>query len=278
MTDHAENPDNFCYRHSDRQSFIVCQRCGRTICVECQTPAAVGVHCPECTREAQRSVPRQRSRIVTAARRSSDAPLVTYSILAVTVLVFLAQFLTQGAVTGALLYWPPLTAAEPWRMLTTMLVHSQQSIFHVLFNMYGLFILGPPLERMIGRWRFAALYLMSGFAGSVAVLLLSPSTAVVGASGAVFGLLGAFFIIQRHFGGNNMQIVIVIGLNLVIGFIVPGIAWQAHVGGIIVGALVAVSFVRTRRVAQQRLQHAMLAAIAVALVATTVAAVNYNLF
>jgi len=275
VTNHAGNPDNYCYRHPDRQSYIVCQRCGRTICPDCQTPAAVGVHCPECTREARRSAPRHTSRLASALRLSSGRPVVSYGIIAVTLVVFLAQFVTQGAVTNTLLYWPPLTAAEPWRMVTTMLVHSQQSIFHVLFNMYGLFILGPPLEQMIGRWRFGVLYVLSGFAGSVAVLLLSPSTAVVGASGAIFGLLGAFFVIQRHFGGSNIQIIVVIVLNLVIGFVVPGIAWQAHVGGIAVGALVALSFVRTRRRTQQRLQYALVAGIAVTLVIASVAGVNY---
>ncbi|MDP3208672.1 MAG: rhomboid family intramembrane serine protease, partial [Rhodoglobus sp.] len=127
------------------------------------------------------------------------------------------------------------------------------------------------LERSLGRWRFLALYLISGFGGSVAVLLLAPLTAVVGASGAIFGLLGAFFVIQRKLGGNNVQLIVIIVLNLVIGF-VPGlnISWQAHVGGLVAGAAVAFVFLRTRRPNQRVAQIRGVSGIAVALVVVTV--------
>lgn len=275
MSDLPPHPDNFCYRHPDRRSFILCQRCGRTICPECQTQAPVGVHCPECTREARQSAPRTKPAIVTAIGRArrGDGPIVTYSIIGVTAVVYVLQLITGGAVTEALLYWPPLTEYQPWRMITTMFVHSGSSFLHILFNMYSLWIFGRILEHMIGRGRFIALYFLSGIAGSVAVLLIAPATAVVGASGAIFGLLGAFLVINRGLGGNSIQLVIVIGINLVIGFVVPGIAWQAHLGGLVVGAIVAFILMRTRRCDQQRRQLWLLGAVLAGLVVLTVVGV-----
>jgi membrane associated rhomboid family serine protease len=250
VSEAAPSSDNYCYRHPDRQSFVLCQRCGRTICPECQTTAAVGVHCPECVKEGRQSMPRTRP-----------------------VIVYVAELFTGGIPGGsvyqALAYYPPLTAIEPWRMITSVFVHL--SILHILFNMYSLFIFGPMMERMLGRLRFAALFLLAGFGGSVGVLLIAPNTVVAGASGAIFGLLGAFFVIQRHLGGNNAQLLIVIGLNLVIGFVVPGIAWQAHIGGLIVGALVALIFVRTRDRRRRPMQLMLLGGTLAVLVVVTVA-------
>jgi membrane associated rhomboid family serine protease len=272
MTSAADSSHNFCYRHPTRQSYILCQRCGRTVCTDCQTQAAVGVHCPECVREGRASIPRRKPAIVTAFRPNSNRPVVTYSIIAVCVLVYLLQIFVGSAVTQALIYYPPFTYAQPWRMITSMFAHSPSSILHVLFNMYSLFVFGPILERLLGRGRFFALYMISGFGGSVAVLWLAPSTAVLGASGAIFGLLGAFFVIQRKLGGNNIQLLILIGINLVIGFL-PGfnISWQAHVGGLIAGCAVAFVYTRTRRADQRVLQVLLVAGIAAALVALTIA-------
>ncbi|MHC5794529.1 rhomboid family intramembrane serine protease [Lacisediminihabitans sp. FW035] len=275
MSEGSANPDDFCYRHRDRQSFILCQRCGRTICAECQTPAAVGVHCPECMRESRQSAPRTRPAVVTSVRSLArpGTPIVTYAIMAVCVLVFVAEVLTgelvgNSPIVSALLYYPPYTTIEPWRMLTSLVVHG--SILHILFNMYSLFVLGPELERLVGRWRFGALFLLSGLGGSVAVLLSSPNSAVIGASGAIFGLFGAYFVIARHLGGNSRQLIIVIVINLAIGFLVPGIAWQAHVGGLIIGALVGFILTRTRNRTQRGIQLVALGGTAVGLVVLTV--------
>lgn len=270
MTDAAHNPANYCYRHPDRQSFVLCQRCGRTICGECQTPAAVGFHCPECMKESRQSAPRRRPAVVTAFRPGSSVPVVSYSIIALCVIIYLLQLVTGGVVTNALFYHPVLTEVQPWRMLTSLFVHSDQSFLHILFNMYSLLIFGPILERAIGRWRFLALYLLSGLGGSVAVLLIAPTIGVLGASGAIFGLLGAFFVIQRKLGGNSLQLVIVIGLNLVIGFIVPNIAWQAHVGGLVVGGIVAFVFLRTRDAGKRNEQLLLLFSVFVGLIVLTV--------
>jgi membrane associated rhomboid family serine protease len=212
---------------------------------------------------------------VTALRSTSTAPVVTWSIIALCVLVFIVQYLTggpnAGATTRALVYFPPITELEPWRMLTALFLHG--SFLHILFNMYSLLIFGPILERSLGRWRFLTLYLLSGLGGSVAVLLIAPTSAVLGASGAIFGLLGAFFVIQRRLGGNNLQLIIVIGLNLVIGFVIPNIAWQAHVGGLVVGGIVAFVFLRTRAVAKRNEQRLLLLAVLAGLVVLTVVGV-----
>lgn len=269
MSDSTSTRDDFCYRHPDRRSYILCQRCGRTICPECQTQAAVGVHCPECVREAKESAPRR------AFRSGSSQPVVTWTIIGICVVLFILQNIP--GVIGDLVniygvYRPRFTAVLPWTMITSIFLHG--SIIHIALNMYSLLIVGPVLERMLGRGRFLALFLIAGFGGSVAVLLLAPGTAVVGASGAIFGLFGAFFVIQRRLGGTNVQLLVVIGLNLVIGFI-PGlnIAWQAHVGGLLAGAAVAAVYLATRREAQKRQQVLGVSLIAVALVAITIARV-----
>ncbi|MEP6480885.1 MAG: rhomboid family intramembrane serine protease [Rhodoglobus sp.] len=263
---------NFCYRHPDRQSFVLCQRCGRTICPQCQTQAAVGVHCPECVKEARANGPRRPSVVAGAFRSTKNQPVVTWSIIGLCAVIFVLQLLPNSPVTSALLYYPPLTYTEPWRMITSLFVHSPTSFLHILFNMFSLYIFGPIMERMLGRIRFLALYLLSGFGGSVAVLFLAPTTPVVGASGAIFGLLGAFFVIQRKLGGNTVQLLVVIGLNLAVGFL-PGanIAWQAHVGGVIVGAAVAFIYLRTRRIDQRTVQIATVAGVFVVLVGLTLA-------
>jgi membrane associated rhomboid family serine protease len=201
----------------------------------------------------------------------SDSPVVTYGIIALCVVIFIAELLTGstgGVVFQDLVYYGPYTATQPWRIVTSLFVHL--SILHILFNMYSVFVFGPMLERMLGRARFAALFLLSGIGGSVAVLLISPATPVAGASGAIFGLLGAYFVIQRHLGGNNVQLLIVIGLNLVISFVIPNIAWQAHIGGLIVGALVGLIFVRTRNRNQRGIQLLSLGGTFVGLIALTV--------
>lgn len=280
MTDYSANPSNFCYRHPDRQSFILCQRCGRTICTECQTPAAVGVHCPECVRE-------QRMQF-SSNRRASGAPntftvarrrfammdqKATTIIVAVSVLIWLLQELTgglNGPVTAALDYNPYWLPTQPWRLITTMFVHG--SFLHILFNMWAVWVFGRILEQMLGTWRFVALYFISGLVGSVAVTVLAPQTTVIGASGAIFGLFAVFFVLQRSLGGNAVQMLVIIGLNLVIGFLVAGVAWQAHVGGVVAGFVTGFIFTRTRNVRRRGLQITLLAAEAVAAIAIAAAA------
>lgn len=257
-----------CVNHSDRPAYVSCQRCGRHICPECQTPGAVGVICPDCFSAERRSTPARVRRAGLIGR--ANGAIATYAIMAITLVVFVLQLIPGLGVTNALLYAGAFSAPgsfEPWRMFTTMFVHSTGMLLHVGLNMYTLWIFGRLLEPFIGTWRFVALYLISGLAGSVGVLWLAdPFTPVVGASGAIFGVIGAFMVIHRSLGGNTTQLYLLVGLNLVIGFMPgTGIAWQAHIGGLVGGAAVGWLFANTRRTDQQARQKLGLVAITVAL-------------
>lgn len=272
MSQPADTRAGYCYRHPNRQSFVLCQRCGRTICGECQTPGPVGVTCPTCMREQRASAPRTKPAIVARVRGlGPNAPLATYAIIAVCILVFILQNLPVigNAVTGALQYagvYSYPVAFEPWRMITTIFLHV--SIIHIALNMYTLWVVGIMLEPLLGRARFLVLFFLSGLAGSVGVLLIAnPLEPVVGASGAIFGLFGAFFVIQRRLGGNATQLLVLILINLVIGFIPAfGIAWQAHVGGLVCGAIAGLIFTETRPRSRQPLQTGLLILLAVILI------------
>lgn len=277
MTSAPDSPDNYCYRHPGRQSFILCQRCGRTICPECSVQAAVGVHCVECAARDRREAPKVRRRPTFLSNLTgSGAPVVTYTLIAICLVVFGLQSIPGigDSITRALQFAPlyvipaPGLPFEPWRMITAAFTHG--GILHVLLNMYTLFIFGQLLERMLGRWRFLALYLISGLGGSAAVVLLdAPNQAVVGASGAIFGLMGAFFVINRHLGGSSVQLFVLVAINLAYGFFIPGISWQAHVGGLVAGALVGLVFIATRAVRKRQLQIVLLAAVTVGIIAVT---------
>jgi membrane associated rhomboid family serine protease len=277
MTAPQVGAENRCYRHPDRETFVKCQRCGRPICGECQTLAPVGVHCPECVREARATAgasarPLGR-RLANVVRPSNGRPVVTYTIIALCLVIYAIQYLTVRAgdpVTNAAFYSPDLTATQPWRMITSVFIH--ESPLHVLLNMYSLFLVGPALEAMLGRGRFIALYLISGFGGSVGVLLLAPhNEQVLGASGAIFGLFGAYFLIARRLGGNATQFLVVIVINLVIGFIPGfGIAWQAHVGGLVTGVLLAFILLETRTRQRRWAQFLLIAAVVALLVIVTI--------
>ncbi len=278
------NRDNFCYRHPDRQSFVLCQRCLRTICPECQTPAAVGVICPECLAEqkaqrtpAQKKAERRWSRPGSALSAASGRPVVTLGIIAVTALVFVITLIpgVGGIVQSALLFFAPALYPEitgvfqPWRLITVALVHS--GFWHIGLNMLALWFMGRSLEPLLGRTRFLILYLLSAIGGSVAVALLAPNTPVVGASGAIFGLFGALLVIGRHIGANIRVIAILIAVNFALPFVLAAISaigtgsfagalasiqisWQSHLGGLVVGALVGFVYARTRMRRQRGLQ------------------------
>ncbi|WP_439689634.1 rhomboid family intramembrane serine protease [Curtobacterium sp. SP.BCp] len=190
----------------------------------------------------------------------------TVVLVAVSVAVWLLDQVTGRALTSAMLYFAPVADTQPWRIVTGLFVHS--SIFHILFNMWALWIFGRMLENILGTWRFLALFFLSGLGGDLAVTLLSPSSPVVGASGAIFGLFAAFFVIQRSLGYNAVQLLVIMGLNLIVGFL-PGtnISWQAHIGGIVLGFITGFVFSKTRNIRQRGLQTALLVTEAVVLLA-----------
>jgi membrane associated rhomboid family serine protease len=263
----TSDSDDFCYRHPDRQSFILCERCGRTICTECQTPAAVGVHCPECVKEGRASAPRSRPVLVRSARRirSTDGPVVTYSLLGVTAFVFLLGLL-PGSVLNFLAFFTPAFTARPWTVITSVFV--QTSIFGLLLSGLALFLFGRILESLLGRWRFLALYLLSAMGGAAAVALTNPVGVAAGTGPVFFGLIAAMFIVQRGLGGNGIALVVIVVINFVFALIVGG-AWQAYIGGLVVGALVGYVFMRTRAIRKAPQQRLLLGAVAVGLLILT---------
>jgi membrane associated rhomboid family serine protease len=183
-----------------------------------------------------------------ALRSRFDAP-VTVGLLVINGLIWLGQISPIGALfTNAMFYSPLFTPFEPWRMITAGFVHDWNGPFHILFNSFAIYIFGSQLEPMLGRNRYLLLYLLSIIGGSVAVLWLSdPRIPVVGASGAFFGLMGAFFIILRSLGQNPQQLLLLIAINLGIGFFVSGISWEGHLGGLITGALIAAVYSETKK-------------------------------
>lgn len=245
---------NVCANHPDRPAYIQCQRCDRPVCPECQRQAAVGFHCPQCVQQARRRRPDYRTQFG-APVRSDQRPLVTWTVIGICAVMYLLQiapqYMGQAAarlpdLTHLFAYAPlytsehPLIPFEPWRMITSSFLHSPQSAMHILFNMMALWFIGRVLEPAVGRLRYAALLLISAFGGSVAVLYLSdPWTPTVGASGAVFGLFGALFVLLRASGGQSGGVIALVGINMVVSFMVPSISWQGHLGGLITGLLCA---------------------------------------
>ena len=188
-------------------------------------------------------------------RRSQAAPITT-ALLAINVLVWLGQISPFGqGITYDFFFAPLLASVEPWRMLSAGFVHDWTGPLHILFNSYAIWIFGRQLEPMLGPLRFLLLYLTSIIGGSVAVLWLSnPTVPVVGASGALFGLMGAYFVIIRAVGGNASQIFGLIAINFALGFFVSGISWEGHLGGLVTGLVIAGVYAATRKPKQLPLQ------------------------
>ncbi|MDX6699750.1 MAG: hypothetical protein QOE65_3147 [Solirubrobacteraceae bacterium] len=228
-----------CYRHPNRETGVSCSSCGRAICPDCMTPTPVGMRCPECSRD--------RTRVRTMRNVSSD-PVATYVLIAMNVLAFVGSLAGGGGVAArgggsvvdnGALYGPSVADGEYWRLITSGFLHA--GLIHIGFNMYLLYILGTMLEPSIGRVRFLVLYFTSLLGGSLGALLINPDSLTVGASGAVFGLMGGAVVIMRARGFDPMAsgIPALIGLNLLLTFVFPGISVGGHIGGLVSGAIAA---------------------------------------
>ncbi|MEV4458756.1 rhomboid family intramembrane serine protease [Microbispora sp. NPDC049633] len=252
-----------CYRHPDRETYVRCQRCERPICPDCMRDAAVGHQCPECVREGNREVRQARSTFGGAA---VAAPRVTWTLLVLNVLAYAAEVLRPDEVVQRFAMWSlGVHLGEWWRLITSAFLHAPPpSFWHILFNMWALYALGPELERRLGSGRFAALYLLSALGGSVAIYLFG--TSAVGASGAIYGLFGALFVVARRLGYDARGVLWLIGINVVLTFVVPGISWQGHLGGLVAGAIVAAGFAYAPRRNRALVQFGVAAAVLVALV------------
>lgn len=226
--------------------------------------AAVGHQCPDCVGEGARSVAQPRTAF---GGRQVNAPLVTYVLIAANVVMFVLQKAVPG-LQRELILWPAGTAyyGEYYRLITSAFLHD--GITHILFNMWALWVIGPSLERWLGRTRFVALYALSALGGSVLVYVLTaPNSGTLGASGAIFGLFGATFALARRLNFDVRWIIGLIVINLGITFVVPGISWQGHVGGLLTGAAVGAVYAYAPRTNRVLIQTAFSVAVLVLLVA-----------
>jgi membrane associated rhomboid family serine protease len=263
-SDQAVTPT--CFRHPGRETYVSCVRCGRPACPDCLRSAAVGQQCVECIREGNRGT--RRAGGVFGGQATSGA-VVTWTLVGINVLLYIVELahsslgndwaMLGGAVSGGKVIG---VAAGQWYRLITSAFLPPPGLgglgpLDIAFNMWALIIVGPALERMLGRLRYLAVYLISGIGGSVAFFFLAPvNEPALGASGAIFGLFGAWFVLSRRLRMDSRQVVMLIGLNLVLGFVIPNIAWQAHVGGLIAGCLLTAAYAYAPRPNRALLQGA----------------------
>ncbi|MEU5594181.1 rhomboid family intramembrane serine protease [Streptomyces sp. NPDC020298] len=249
-----------CYRHPDRETGIRCTRCERPICPECMVSASVGFQCPECVRGASGSgQPRAdvRPRTVAGGTVTADPRLVTKLLIGANLAVYLIQLSLGDRFTNRFellgqAYVPLLGSAEGiaqgqwYRLVTAMFLHG--GYVHILFNMLSLWWIGGPLEAALGRARYLTLYFVSGLAGSALTYLIAePNQPSLGASGAIFGLFGATAVLMRRLNYDMRPVIALLVINLIFTFGAHGIAWQAHIGGLVAGVVCGYAMVHAPR-------------------------------
>ncbi len=228
-----------CYRHPSRETGVACSNCGRPICPDCMTTTPVGMRCPECSKQGTK---------VVRMRDMAKVPRVTYTLIAINVIAFLTeqgQFTLYGStihgtvINEGVLYRGGIVEGQYWRLVSRAFLH--ENLLHIGFNMWVLYYLGVLLEPAIGRLRFALIYFVSLLCGSFGALLVDPHSLTVGASGAIFGLMGAAAVEMRARQVPIFQsgVGTLIVLNLIISFSIPGISYGGHIGGLIGGAVAA---------------------------------------
>ena len=248
MTERTEVP--VCYRHPKRPTRLRCTECDRPICVDCSHDAAVGQRCPDHAGSTGRHRVVDARRVTGRVSGFDGAPFVKWTMIVTVGIYIVSQF--SGA--GEALYRnlqhsnPEIGEGELWRLVTSALLHAQ-TIMHILFNMYALYLFGPALERRVGSVPFAGLYVASAASGGAAVFLFGePFTRAVGASGAIFGLFGAWLFVswrmRESIRGRAQfnQLAVLLAINLALPFIIPRIAWQAHLGGLAAGVAIAAAW------------------------------------
>jgi membrane associated rhomboid family serine protease len=240
-----------CYRHPDRETRVSCSSCGRPICPECMTPTPVGMRCPECMRQRTKVV----QGVGAGATGFSRAP-ATFVLIGLNVVAYLVEI---AAGVGGLnnpggeivvkyaLFGPAVAEGEWYRLVTSGFLHA--SLLHIGFNMLLLFLLGRLLEPALGTPRFVVLYFASLLAGSLGALVLDPNALTLGASGAIFGLAGATFVIARGRGMDAIagEIGFLIVFNLIFSFTAARVSVGGHIGGLIGGVLCALVIVAGER-------------------------------
>jgi membrane associated rhomboid family serine protease len=248
----------YCYRHPDRETGLACSECGRPICADCATFAPVGIRCPD--HAGTRRGPTSRVKPPTVRRAqgvalgTNRAP-VTYTLIALNVLIYLFGATQFGGLNspgsgivlpGSLyrrwvLFGPWVPHGGWYRLVTNMFLH--ENLLHIGFNMYVLWAIGRIVEQYLGTVRYIGLYFVAGLAGSAGALLVLPTTPVLGASGAIFGILGAMMVLEWQITGSLAgQAAALVAINLGLSFVIPGISWGSHVGGLIGGILVMLAY------------------------------------
>jgi membrane associated rhomboid family serine protease len=241
-----------CFRHPGRETYVSCVRCGRPACPDCLRSAAVGQQCVDCVKSANRGT---RTAGGAFGGRAVSGGLVTKVLVAINVLLYLVQLVRPSlAYDWEMLGLARFTAGGPlqgvaegqwYRLITSAFLPGTGAfgLLDIAFNMWALLLVGPALEQLLGRSRYLTVYLVSALGGSVLYYSIAPYNApALGASGAIFGLFGAWFVVARRLRLDSRWIVTVVVLNLVLGFVVPNIAWQAHVGGILAGGLLTAAY------------------------------------
>jgi membrane associated rhomboid family serine protease len=250
-----------CFRHADRPTGLRCSRCDRPACPECLREASVGYQCVECVNDGARTQRPFRQRTIAGAPLA-DKPVVVPTLIVINLLIYAFtayQARDIGNVTGAPLFqqWaerPVLVAhGDWWQLITSGFLHVTP--VHIVMNMLSLWWIGKDLERILGRIRFTAVYLVSLFGGGVSVLLFSDAQEqVAGASGAVFGLLGGVLVVVLKLKLNPGSVIATIAINLVLSVAIPGISLLGHLGGLVVGALVTAAILYAPQVNRNRWQ------------------------
>jgi membrane associated rhomboid family serine protease len=253
-----------CYRHPDKETWIRCQRCEKPICPNCMRDASVGFQCPDCVKEGARST-RQGKAVYGGKRLTGNPMATTFALIAANLVGFFAIRSGGGRVLDALALLPQsstrgfqevegVSGGAYWQVLTSAFSH--YDVLHLGFNMLALYFLGPMLEQVLGRLRFLAVYFVSAFTASATVMLVSnPNSQTLGASGAIFGLMGALVVVAFKVKADLRQILFWLGLNLVFTFYNTGsISWQGHLGGLLGGALTAAIIVYAPRKRREVIQ------------------------
>ncbi|MFJ5230228.1 rhomboid family intramembrane serine protease [Kitasatospora sp. NPDC088391] len=239
-----------CPRHPERETGVSCTRCGRPVCPECMVPAAVGFQCPECAHGGaprQQYPPQQPRTTARGLLALGDGALVTKVLIGLNLLVFLyTQYVADGLQAGRLVLWSRALpsgargglAAGPdewYRLVSAMFMHA--GLLHLVMNMFSLWVLGPQLERVLGRLRYLGLYLVSGVAGNaLAYLVTGADLQSVGASGAIYGLMGATAVLFKVTRTPMQPVIALLVVNLVFTFSLSDVIdWRAHVGGLVAG-------------------------------------------
>jgi membrane associated rhomboid family serine protease len=232
----------YCYRHPDRETMVSCSECGRPICPDCMVFAPVGIRCPDHAGQTHGS-----ARVGQEIRRASyesRGAIVTKVLVGINVAVYLLELAAGGQINGTgnriyengVLFGPAVAGGDWWRLFTSMFLH--YGPIHLGLNMLALWWFGSAVELVLGRGRYLLVYLVSGLAGSAGTLLFAPQSLTVGASGAIFGILGAALVLERQrtyvLGGGALGVIVI---NLIFTFAIPGISIGGHLGGLAGGAL-----------------------------------------